>query len=105
MVQTLCSCLLSNFTRDIAQAVRCFFFFNNFIYLFLAVLGLHCCVGSSLVVVHALLMVTPPFIAEHRLCSAWASVVVAHGLSCPAACGILPDQGLNGCPLHWQVDS
>ena len=24
-----------------------------------------------------------------------ASVVVAHGLSCPVACGILPDQGLK----------
>ena len=46
----------------------------------------------------------------------WASVVVAHGLqskgsvvvvlglSCLAACGIFPDQGLNVCPLHWQVD-
>ena len=33
------------------------------------------------------------------------SVVVAHGLSCSAACGILPDQGLNPCPLHWQADS
>ena len=33
------------------------------------------------------------------------SVVVAHGLSCSAACGIFPDQGLNPCPLHWQVDS
>ena len=21
------------------------------------------------------------------------------------ACGILPDQGSNLCPLHWQVDS
>ena len=29
----------------------------------------------------------------------------AHGLSCPAACGIFPDQGSNPCPLHWQVDS
>ena len=28
-----------------------------------------------------------------------------HQLSCPAACGIYPDQGLNLCPLHWQVDS
>ena len=27
-----------------------FLFFNNFIYLFLAVLGLHCCVGFSLAV-------------------------------------------------------
>ena len=33
------------------------------------------------------------------------SVVVAHGPSCPAACGILPDQGSNPCPLHWQADS
>ena len=50
-------------------------------------------------------------------CGAWASVavarglysagsvVVAHGLSCSAACGIFPSQGLNLCPLHWQVDS
>ena len=27
------------------------------------------------------------------------SVVVAHGPSCSAACGILPDQGSNPCPL------
>ena len=33
------------------------------------------------------------------------SVVVAHGLSCSAACGIFLDQGSNPCPLHWQVDS
>ena len=32
------------------------------------------------------------------------SVVVAHGLSCLAACGILLDQGLNLCLLHWQAD-
>ena len=33
------------------------------------------------------------------------SVVVAHGPSHSAACGILPDQGSNPCPLHWQADS
>ena len=33
------------------------------------------------------------------------SVIVAHGLSCSVACGILPDQGSNPCPLHWQADS
>ena len=33
------------------------------------------------------------------------SVVVAHGPSCSAACGILPDQGSNPCALHWQADS
>ena len=50
--------------------------------------------------------------AARRLasCSTWAlepagSVVVAHGLSFSAACGIFLDQGLNPCPLHWQADS
>ena len=33
------------------------------------------------------------------------SVVVVHGHSCSAACGIFPDQGSNPCPLRWQVDS
>ena len=33
------------------------------------------------------------------------SVIVAHGPSCSAACGILPDQGSYPCPLHWQADS
>ena len=28
------------------------------------------------------------------------SAVVAHGPSCPGACGIFPDQGSNPCPLH-----
>ena len=32
-------------------------------------------------------------------------VIVAHGLSCSEACGILPDQGSNPCLLRWQVDS
>ena len=32
-------------------------------------------------------------------------VIVAHGPSCSAACGIFPDQGSNPCPLHWQADS
>ena len=33
------------------------------------------------------------------------SAIVAHGPSCSMACGILPDQGSNPCPLHWQADS
>ena len=33
------------------------------------------------------------------------SAIVAHGPSCSAARGILPDQGPNPCPLHWQADS
>ena len=30
---------------------------------------------------------------------------VAHGLSCPVACGIFLDQGSNPCPLHWRAYS
>ena len=33
------------------------------------------------------------------------SVVVVHRPSCPAECGIFPDQGLNLHPLHWQANS
>ena len=33
------------------------------------------------------------------------SVVVAHRLGCPAACGISPGQGSDLCPLPWQVNS
>ena len=33
------------------------------------------------------------------------SVVVAHGPSCSAACGLFPDQGSNPCALHQQADS
>ena len=60
--------------------------------------------GFSLVVVCGLLVEMSFLVAEHRLWSA-ASVVVAYGLSCPETCGILPDQGSNLCPWHWQVDS
>ena len=38
------------------------------------------------------------------IAAALGLVVVAHGLSCPVACGIFSDQGLNLCPLHWQVN-
>ena len=34
-----------------------------------------------------------------------ASVAVACGLGCSAARGFFVDEGLNLCPLHWQVDS
>ena len=53
-----------------------FFFIYNFIYLFLTMLGLHCCVGFSLVVesggyslvaVHRLLITGASLVAEHSL--------------------------------------
>ena len=33
------------------------------------------------------------------------SVVAAHRPRCSVACGILPDQGSNLRPLHWQADA
>ena len=86
---------------------------NLFVYLFLAALGLCCYAwafsscgerGLLFVAVRGLLIVVASLVAEHGLRSA-GSVVVAHGLSCSAACGIFPDQGSNPCPLHWQADS
>ena len=32
-------------------------------------------------------------------------MVVTHGLSCPVACEIFPDQGLDPRPQHWQAYS
>ena len=90
-----------------------FFKFVYFIYLFLAELGLHCCMrafsscgepGLPFVVVRGPLTAVASLFEEHGLLSA-GSVAVAHRLSCSAACGILPDQGSNPCPLHWQADS
>ena len=34
-----------------------------------------------------------------------STVPTGNGLSHSAACGALPDQGLDECPLPWQVDS
>ena len=73
-------------------------------YLFLPALGLQCCMGfslgvasrsSSLDAVHGLLIAMTSLIAEYGLKSTWASVVVAHRLSCPVACGIFLAQGSN----------
>ena len=51
------------------------------------------------------LLIALASLVRHGLQSTWASGVVVHRLSCTAACGIFQDQGLNPCPLHWQVDS
>ena len=47
-----------------SSSFRNFFLNNN---LFLAVLGLHCCMGFSLVAVHGLLTVVASLAVEHRL--------------------------------------
>ena len=99
-----------------ARPSFCFFFFEKFIYLFvyfwlcwvfISVRGLPLvaangghsssrCAGLSL---------SRPLLLRSTGSSRTGSVVVAHGPSCSAACGIFPDQGSNPCPLHWQADS
>ena len=54
------------------------------------------CVGLSL---------SRPLLLQSAGSRHTGSAVVAHGPSCSMACGILPDQGSNPCPLHWQADS
>ena len=63
------------------------------------------CPGSSLLhaelsVVAVLLFAVASLVAEHGLQGTWASVVVAHGVSCPVEGEIFPDQGWNPHPLH-----
>ena len=92
---------------------RVFFFLNKFIYLFFGCIGsslLHAGflqlqqAGASLCCGARALGAQASVVVARRLQSA-GSVVVVHGLSCSAVCGIFLDQGSNPCPLHWQVDS
>ena len=46
-----------------------------------------------------------PLLLRSRGSRRSGSAAVAHRPSRSAACGILPDQGSNPCPLHWQADS
>ena len=52
-----------------------------------------------------LLLVLTPLVLEHGLEGMKASVVAGHGLNCPNACGIFPDQRSNLGPQHWQAES
>jgi len=89
-------------------------FLKNFIYFLLAALGLCCCMQALsncgewwllFVAVLGLLLAVASLVAEHGLYLGLAgSVVVAHRLSCPVARGVFLLQGLNLCPLHWQVE-
>ena len=92
-----------------------FYFFNFylFIYLFMAVLGLRFCArafsscgkrGHSSLRCAGLSLPWPLLLRSTGSRHA-GSAVVAHGPSCSAAHGILPDQGSNPCPLHQQADS
>jgi len=105
-MSNLSSCFLSR-----SYVSFLFFFKIIFIYVFLAVLGLHCCRGSSLVVVVGLLTAVASLVAEHGLSGTEASVaaapglwstgsvVLVHRLSFSSACGSLPGPGTEPVSL------
>ena len=61
--------------------------------------------GYSLAEVRGFLIVMASLVAEHGLWGTGFSSWGTHGLSYLVACVIFPEEGLNLCPLHWQVDS
>ena len=87
-----------------------YFFFNIYFWLcwvFVSVLGLSLVAASG---GHSSSRCTGLSLSQLLLLRSTGSrcagsAVVAHGPSCSVACGILPDQGSNLCPLHWQADS
>ena len=91
-----------------------------FIYLFMAALVFFALLGlplvgesgsCSLVAVHGLLIVVASLVAgtgsRHAGFSSCSvqSQQWAHGLSCFTACRILPGEGSDPRPLHWQANS
>ena len=92
--------LLSRSHKESA-AESSLFFFNFYLFIFLAALGLRFCTQLSLVVAsrgYSLAVV-------QRLLTVVASPVAEHGLNCSKAHGIFLDWLSNLCPLHWQADS
>ena len=107
------------------ESIHMCFLRNNFIYLFLMVLGLLCCMGFSLVAMGRLLIVVASPVEEHRFqgLRVWdsvlwgvGSVLVAlscrpqaqrwhMGLAAPCHGGDFREQGWNPHLLHWQADS
>ena len=90
------------------------FFKKLFIYIFMAVLGLRFCARAFPLVAAsgdhsssrcAGLSLSRPLPLQSTGSRRTGSAIVAHGPRCSAACGILPDEGSNPCPLHWQADS
>ena len=61
--------------------------------------------GYSLVAMCGLLIAVAPSLVVNTVSGCAGSVAVAHGLSCPMACEIFPNQGWNSCSLLWQADS
>ena len=94
-------------SHKIAKGLRIFFWMR---WVFVAACGFSLVVankGYSTAEVHRLLLLQNISPRTCKLQELWqaGSIVVAHGLSCSAACGIFMNQGLNPCLLHWQADS
>ena len=92
----------------------CFFFFSAYLFIYFWLCWVFVSVrGLSLVVASGGhpssrctgLSLSLPLLLRSTGSRRAGSVVVAHGPGCSVACGILPDQGSNPCPLHWQADS
>ena len=87
----------------VERAVFFFFFFNLWLcWVFVSVRGLSLAVASG---GHsssrcAGLSLSRPLLLRSTGSRHAGSVIVAHGPSCSAARGILPDQGSNPCPLN-----
>jgi len=64
-----------------------------------------CSAGRAWTAVVVSLVVEPGSVVVASGPWSMGSIAVAPGPSGPAACGIFPDQGLNPCLLHWQVES
>ena len=60
--------------------------------------------GLSLVAASGLFIAVTSLVVGHGL-GMRAQQFQHKGLSCPMACEIFSDQGLNPCPLLWQMDS
>ena len=101
-------CLYITHPRDVFWWVFLLFFKNLWLcWVFVSVRGLSLVVASG---GHssswcAGLSPSRPLLLQSTGSRRTGSVIVAHGPSCSAACGIFPDQGSNSCPLHWQADS
>ena len=104
--------LLSKDSKTIIRPVFIYFFNYLFIYFWLCWVFVSAR-GLSLVAASgghsssrcAGLSLSQPLSLRSTSSRRAGSVIVVHGPSCSAACGIFPDQGSNPCPLHWQADS
>ena len=98
-----------------------FYFWLHWVFTAVCRLSLVAASGQSSVGAHRLLVAVVSLIGGQSLgtrdqpfwLAGWvvgvhglsSSVGVAPRLSCPAICGIFPDQGSNLCLLRWQADS